>query len=210
MDDPSHFAISNRELKEEVTGQKARSFPKYTTQLLNQANTWSGATRPAIVGQMTELVKEFALTQNTFEEWRKWYLKRKPAAIAQASARIRNMLDNMSQAMKLIDDQLVKAWVDDLVIVKTFAGLRVQQAILSRLAKMSNTTYRVATPAEGSKGIDGYVGGRPVSIKPSTYKQMSRLSESIKIPIVYYEKNKEGIDVDAKDFLRQVKLDGTS
>ena len=207
MDDQSHFRISNRELKEELTGQKARTFPKYTTQLLNQANTWAGGTRPAIVGQMTELLKEFTLTQNTYEDWRKWYLRRKPEAIAQATARIRKMLENISQAIKLIDDELVKAWVDDLVIVKTFAGLRVQQAILSRLAKLSNTTYRLAAPEEESKGIDGYVGQRPVSIKPSSYKQMSRLSESIKIPIVYYEKNKEGIEVDAKDFLKQVKLD---
>jgi hypothetical protein len=207
MDDPSRFRISNRELKEELTGQSAKSFPKYTSQLLNQANTWAGGTKPAIVGQMTELVKEFAVTQNTYEEWRKWYLTRKPEAIAQATTRIRKMLDNMSQAIKLIDDELVRAWVDDLVIVKTFAGLRVQQAILSRLAKLSNTTYRVATPAEESKGIDGYVGKRPVSIKPSTYKQMSRLSESIRVPIVYYEKSKEGIEVDAKDFLKQINLE---
>ena|SRR2546425_1277128 len=207
MDDPSHFRISNRELKEELTGQSARSFPKYTTQLLNQANTWAGGTRPAIVGQMTELLKEFTLTQNSYDQWRKWYLRRKPEAITQAAARIKKMLAQMSQALKLIDDELVRAWVDDLVIVKTFAGLRVQQAVLSRLAKMDDTTYRVATPAEESKGIDGYVGKRPVSIKPSTYKQMSRLSESINIPIVYYEKSKEGIEVDAKDFLKQVKLE---
>jgi hypothetical protein len=207
MDDPSRFRIPNKELKEELTGRSAKSFPKYTSQLLNQANTWAGGTRPAIVGQMTELLKEFTLTQNTYEEWRKWYLRRKPEAIAQATTRIRKMLDNISQAIKLIDDELVRAWVDDLVIVKTFAGLRVQQAILSRLAKLNNATYRVATPAEESKGIDGYIGERPVSIKPSTYKQMSRLSESIKIPIVYYEKNKDGIEVDAKDFLKQAKLD---
>ncbi len=207
MDDPFRFRIPNKELKEELTGRSAKSFPKYTSQLLNQANTWAGGTRPAIVGQMTELLKEFTLTQNTYEEWRKWYLRRKPEAIAQATTRIRKMLDNISQAIKLIDDELVRAWVDDLVIVKTFAGLRVQQAILSRLAKLNNATYRVATPVEESKGIDGYIGERPVSIKPSTYKQMSRLSESIKIPIVYYEKNKDGIEVDAKDFLKQAKLD---
>src|SRR6266852_7836970 len=110
MDDPSHFRISNRELKEELTGKSARSFPKYTTQLLNQANTWAGGTRPAIVGQMTELLKEVTLTQNSYEEWRKWYLRRKPEGSAQATARIRKMIDLMSQAIKLIDDELVRAW----------------------------------------------------------------------------------------------------
>ena len=207
MADPSRFRVSNRELTEAVTGKSARQFPKYTSQLMNRANGWAGGTKPVVVGQMTELVKEFALAQNTYDEWRTWYLRRKPQAIAEATARIRKMLDNMSQAMKLIDDELVRAWVDDLVIVKTFAGLRVQQAILTRLAKLNNTTYRVATPTEESKGIDGYIGERPVSIKPSTYKQMSHLSESIRVPIVYYEKSKKGIEVDAKDFLRQMKLE---
>jgi len=206
MDDPFAFKISNKELVAELTGRDS-TFPKYTTQLLNQANTWSKATSPPVVGKMTELFKEFTLQQNTYEEWRRWYLARKPEAIANATAKIRKMLDNMSRAIDLIDDELVKAWVDDLVVVKTFAGLKVQQPILSRLAKMSGTSYRVATPSEESKGIDGYIGERPVSIKPISYKQMSRLSESIRVPIVYYEKkDKKGIEVDARNFLRQAKL----
>ncbi len=202
MDDPYRFKISKHQIKEELTGT-ARVFPKYTTQLLNQANTWAGGTRPRIVGKMTELFKEFSLKENTYAEWRKWYLVRKPEAIAEAAARIRQMLDNMSEALRLIDDELVRAWVDDLVIVKTFAGLRVQEPILRRLARMKKTTYRLATPAEESRNIDGYVGDLPVSIKPSTYKQMSRLPESIKVPMVFYEKTKNGIDVDARDFLKQ-------
>src|SRR5712692_5463260 len=126
MDDPSRFKISNQHIKEELRGT-ARVFPKYTTQLLNQANTWAGGTRPRIVGKMTELFKEFSLKQNTYAEWRKWYLAHKPQAIAEAAVRISKMLDKMSEAIGVIDDELVREWVDDLVIVKTFAGLRVQE-----------------------------------------------------------------------------------
>lgn len=42
-------------------------FPKYTTQILNLANQNAQATRPKVVGQMSELIKEF--TGRTLEEW---------------------------------------------------------------------------------------------------------------------------------------------
>jgi hypothetical protein len=47
-----------------------------------------------------------------------------------------------------------------------------------------------------SKGIDGYNGGIPVSIKPETYKTKSALRENIEVKTIYYEKVKNGIQVD--------------
>lgn len=49
--------ISNKELIEELVGKK-REFPKYATQLINLASRTAQATRPRVVGQMTELIKE--------------------------------------------------------------------------------------------------------------------------------------------------------
>ena len=54
----------------------------------------------------------------------------------------------------------------------------------------------MATPQEESKGIDGFIGDIPVSIKPITYKTMSRLQENIEVRIIYYEKLKDGIRVE--------------
>jgi len=47
--------------------------------------------------------------------------------------------------------------------------------------------YRTATPEEESKGIDGYIGNEPVSIKPTTYKTKN-LQENIQAKIIFYEK----------------------
>jgi hypothetical protein len=55
-----------------------------------------------------------------------------------------------------------------------------------------------ATPEDEAQGIDGYLGGQPVSVKPSTYKQKA-LSENISCPIIYYEKKYRGIRVDATE-----------
>lgn len=45
--------------------------------------------------------------------------------------------------------------------------------------------YRRSTAEEESRGIDGYIGEQPVSIKPATY--MDNLQEDISAPIVFYE-----------------------
>ncbi|MDI9569881.1 MAG: MjaI family restriction endonuclease [Pseudomonadota bacterium] len=36
------------------------------------------------------------------------------------------------------------------------------------------------------KGIDGYIGDSPVSIKPQTYEPRQMLPESIGVQIIYY------------------------
>jgi len=194
LKDSSIFTISNEEIAEELVGD-TKIFPKYTTQILNLCNQNAQGTRPSVVGQMSELVQE--CPYKTYKEWRQWYLSRKPSAIADATQRIKTMVGNLRAAIVLIDDNMIKTWVEDLVIAKSFTGLHFQQAILSRVAKMKRTTFRIARPDEESKGIDGYIGQEKVSIKPETYKSKLGLPESIRVPIIYYEKLKDGIRIDA-------------
>ena len=203
MKDSRIFIISNEEVVEELVGE-TKTFPKYTTQIMNLCNQNAQGTRPSVVGQMSELVQE--CPYKTYKEWREWYLSKKPNAIADATERIKTMVGNLKTAMALIDDNMIKTWVEDLVIAKSFTGLHFQQAILSRVAKMKRTTFRIARPDEESKGIDGYIGQQKVSIKPETYKSKLGLPESIRIPIIYYEKLKDGVRVDAGAIMPLEKL----
>lgn len=86
-------------------------------------------------------------------------------------------------------------WVKDLVIIKTFEGLKFQEAILKSVANFFDTAYRLAEPAEEALGIDGFIGDKPVSIKPTTYEIKKSLAEVIEAPIIFYEKVKDGIKV---------------
>ena len=183
---------------------ETKTFPKYTTQVMNLCNQNAQGTRPSVVGQMSELVQE--CPYKTYKEWRQWYLSKKPTAIADATERIKTMVGNLKIAMTLIDDNMIKTWVEDLVIAKSFTGLHFQQAILSRVARMKRTTFRIARPDEESQGIDGYIGQEKVSIKPETYKSKLGLPESIRIPIIYYEKLKDGVRVDAGAIMPLEKL----
>ena len=180
----------------EISGE-AKQFPKYTTQIINLANKNSQGTRPIVVGQLSELIQE--CPHKEFKKWKEWYLKRYPDAINKAADRIMPMIEGFKEAINKIDRDMVKKWVDDLVIDKTFIGLKFQEAILKRVAKMKNTSYRLSAPQEESRGIDGFIGELPVSIKPLTYKTKDMLNEQIEAKIIFYDKKKDGINVDISE-----------
>lgn len=50
-------------------------------------------------------------------------------------------------------------------------------------------------PSQESQGIEGLIGGKPVSIEPITYKTKAMLPERIQVEMIYYEKVKDGIRV---------------
>jgi ribosomal protein S19 len=174
------------------------SFPKYAAQLINLANQNAQGTRPEVVGQMTELIHEFR--GKKLEEWEKWYLSSHPEAIENAKTKIMQMIENFKQVITKIDEEMIRAWVKDLVIVKTFVGLKFQEAILKRVAAYKGKAYRTSEPDDEAKGIDGYIGDKPVSIKPQTYESKQMLPESIGVQIIYYDKVKDGINIFFDEF----------
>lgn len=194
------YTIKNRDIMAYNKSEEFK-FPKYTSQLINWANQNAQGTRAKIVGQMSDLFPEFMNSTDdvTLENWEKWYLKKHPDSIENAADKIYEQVNNLKEAIKLIDKDMVRSWVKDLVIYKTYNGLYVQKAILASLAEKTKKNYRLATPAEESAGIDGYVGETPYSIKPSSYKTMNRLSESINVKMIYYSKKKTGLDIEVED-----------
>lgn len=195
-----NFTIKNEEIIE-LNESGNVCFPKYTSQLINWANQNAQGTRPRVVGQLSDLFPEFQNETETvnIQEWQNWYLKRYPNAIDDATEKIYTQVKNLQEAIKLIDKDMVKMWVTDLVITKTFNDLYVQKAILSKMGKIMNKPYRLANPEEESQGIDGYVGDIAYSLKPDTYKLMNRLSEQINVKMVYYTKTKTGLRIEVEE-----------
>jgi hypothetical protein len=185
--------IKNSRVTADVVG-KTSEFPKYTTQIMNLANQNAQGTRPNVVGQMSELIEE--CPKGNYEQWVKWYSAKMPEAVDDATERVYAMILNLKSAMELIDKSLVRKWVDDLVLTKTFTGFCFQESILKTIAQRKGSTYRRSTPEEESQFIDGYIGETPVSIKPITYKTKNMLHENINIKLIYYEKLKDGIKIE--------------
>jgi probable type-2 restriction enzyme mthZI len=179
---------------EELSNAEAYDFPKYTTQIINLVNSNAQGTRPAVVGQMSELIQAFP--GKSLTEWIEWYSAQQPNAVNNATEKIWSKLQEMKDALTLIDKPMVESWVKDLVYTKTYCGLKFQEAILAYLAREYNTTYRLATIEEEALGIDGYVNNRPAQIKSITYKQEALLAEVINVPIIFYDKKKDGINIE--------------
>lgn len=190
------FKIKNEELIAEISGE-AKVFPKYTTQIINLANQNSQGTRPKVVGQLSDLIQK--CPHKEYEKWKEWYLEQQPEAIDKATEKIFEMVKNLKESINKIDKEMVRDWVKDLVIDKTFIGLKFQEAILKRVATLKKTNYRLSNPQEESKGIDGFIGENPVSIKPMTYKTKNMLREQIEVKFIFYDKKKDGINVDISD-----------
>ena len=190
------FTIKTDIVKEEL-GIPVIGFPKYTTQIINLAGSNAAATRPKVVGQMSDLTVESEA--RTLQEWREFYMASRPDAHQAAADKIEAMIENLRVAMDCIDRDMIDEWVDDLLINKTFYGFRAQDVILGQMSQRLGLTLTQATPEDESRGIDGYLGGRPVSVKPTTYKQKA-LGENIPCPIIYYEKKSNGVRVDASEF----------
>jgi MjaI restriction endonuclease len=185
--------IPNAEVQHLLT-EKEITFPKYTTQLMNLANSNAQGTRPKIVGQMSDLIQEFE--GKTFEDWAVWYQERYPNAIEKATDKVFEMVESFKKSIELIDKKLISEWVEDLVLNKTFAGLNFQEAILKKVAESKKTTYKFSTKEEESNGIDGYIDTLPVSIKPSTYKTQNHLLENISVNMIFYNKKKDGFIIE--------------
>ena len=161
------FTISQNRLSQ-LLGIETPMFPKYTSQLLNLANQNAQGTRPSVVGQMSNLINEAGAASAS--EWQKWYEQQKPEAIAEAVRRIEDMIEKLRVALEQIDRDLIEAWVRDLVVSKTFAGFRGQDAVLAELSVRFNLPLRAATAADEAQGIDGYIGSQAVQVKPATYR----------------------------------------
>lgn len=194
------YSIKNETINR-YNESNATSFPKYTSQLINWANQNAQGTRPVVVGQLSELFPEFLESgmDISIENWQEWYINKYPNAFSTATEKIYTQVQNLKEAIPLIDKEMIESWVKDLVINKTYNGMYVQKAILASLAERANTSYRLATPDEESKGIDGYVGNIPYSVKPDTYKTMGRLSEQINVKMIYYTKTKTGLKIEVED-----------
>ena len=179
-------------VKEDVIegAEPGYDFPKYTTQIINQSSMNMQATRPKVVGQMSDLIQQ--CPTKSYEGWKEWYLSKYPDAIDKATDKAYEGVINLRNAINEIDRDMVKAWVTDLVLTKTAEGLIFQEAILKYVADLENTSYRLAKPEEESKGIDGYIGDKPVQVKSITYTSKPALQENIPVDIIYYDKGSKG------------------
>jgi hypothetical protein len=169
----------------------------YVGSVINLANSFSQATRPKHVGQLSELIQIFrdSTSDHSVARWEQFYDQEIGCSnIDTASDKVWEYVTRIQKNLNALTKEDVHNWVKDLIINKTFDGLQLQLDILQMVC--DNDDYRLATSEEEAKGIDGFVNGQPVSIKPHTYKKTIQAGkESIPYRIIYYKKTKNGLVV---------------
>ena len=169
----------------------------YIGSVMNLANSFSQATRAKHVGQVSDLIQEYReIAENpSVEGWESFYASKIGLEkIDIAADKIWEYVKRIRENLNSLNHDDVKNWTKDLVIDKTFAGLQIQLDILEMVSETGE--FRLSTPDEESKGIDGYVDGEPVSIKPNTYKKTIQSGiESIPCRIIFYKNTKRGLVV---------------
>src|SRR3989344_7603383 len=188
----------------EVAKYNPKEFPKYTASVINLLNRWAGGTASKIVGQMSDEVIE--CPHRDYNKWREWYLKRHPKSIEDATNLIMKKFEEVKKGLDKIDRKIVELWVEDLVIDKSFWGLKVQEAILNKIEKKTGIKCRLANKDEESKGFDGFIGNNAVQIKPDSYKVASNVkTEKSRAKIIFYKKEDGDYQVDlnqVQDYLK--------
>ena len=167
---------------------------KYIGSVINLANSFSQATRPKHVGQMSELIQQFREDCDTHEveDWAEYYNgdEKIDAAADKIWECVLSIKENLNELTK--DD--VREWTQDLIISKTHAGLQIQLDVLKLCS--GDQSYRLANVEEEAKGIDGFIGDEPVSIKPNTYKKtINAGKETIPYRIIYYTNGSKGVKI---------------
>ena len=146
---------------------------------------------------MSDLIQEYReIAENpSVEGWESFYASKIGLEkIDIAADKIWEYVKRIRENLNSLNHDDVKNWTKDLVIDKTFAGLQIQLDILEMVSETGE--FRLSTPDEESKGIDGYVDGEPVSIKPNTYKKTIQSGkESIPYRIIFYKNTKRGLVV---------------
>lgn len=182
--------IKNNQIKEAMNWEYY-NFPKYSTMVINQVNQVARGTSKKIVGQISDLVIES--NAKNLNDWIVFHNSLFPDAVEEATNKILDKAQEMEMTAPYLNREIVKEWVKDLLYPKSFFGIYMQEYILKRIANDRNVEYKLATPEEESKNIDGWIGDIPVSVKPNTWREDISIYD-INVKLITYKKNKDNVE----------------
>lgn len=191
--------------QKQLTDEVLNSFPKYTTFIINQASQTSQATRPQIVGQLSEEFPNYLKkcknesVQPSLQGWVDYHSDKFLDAVENSKTKIKTMVNNFKDAIELIDDELIEEWIKDLLFSKTYYGFNLE-AIIIKFFQSKGCNVRKATAEEESRNIDLFVNERPYQVKPISFKRTNPTTANLGIQsIIYYSKIKDTIELEIDD-----------
>jgi hypothetical protein len=152
-----------------ILKKKDIGYPTYYYGLINTANKTTGATRSCNVGKMHSLIKE--LNPKSLPDWKRKHSKLYPDAFSIVRGKILSYLSSIGIQDSVIQEEYsfyVDEFINNLLFEQTYSGLKIQEIIIRKVSSMMRKSYHWSAGSDDSKGIDGYIGDIPVSIKPKS------------------------------------------
>ena len=188
-----------------IIQRQRRTWPKYSTQLMNIASQNCKATSPKNVGSMKELWLQMrhAGIRGTLENWTNFYNQQKGQdTLTIAGQKIYDMLIKMSIHNITID--MAIEYVKEVVYNKTQMGLGGEEMAVQVVADYYNAPYKFSTAEEETAGIDAWIGDYPVQVKPhdSVFKaHVHNHADMHNVLFVTYETKKQVCYIHNPEFI---------
>ena len=184
--------LTREELRGKDVGE-ITTFPPLASELIQLANLKAHAVTKKIVGKPQDLIQQFE--GKTYEEWCERYAAAHPDAIDKATDMITALVAELKSAVAAIDRGLVKQWVKEAVLKKTYARSRLPEVILKKIARVRELPFRLPDAAEEACGIDGFIGETAFRVRPVSYYFKAPPDEPAEPHTIYFEKTKSGVKI---------------
>lgn len=152
-----------------------RVWPRYTTQILNIAGQNAQCFNANKIGSMKEHWLEFTATgqPDTLENWEAfWFTKHTEEDLVWAANKLFSKVSEMPIDTTVITAELCRDYVEEVIFNKTHFGMGGESAAIRAAAEYFGLPFRFSNAEEESQGIDGWIGDKPVQVKPEdTYKK---------------------------------------
>ena len=182
--------------REELRGKQMGEifdFPEFTVELIQLANHKAKGTRRKVIGNTAEMIERF--NGKSYEEWQDWYEVERPRAIDQATDKIFETVKKMALALEKVDRDMVRKWVLESVLKKTYAASRIQEVVLKKLSSIRKEPCRLPDEAEQEAEIDGFIGDQAFRIRPVSHYFKPPALPPADCETVYFEKVRDGLKV---------------
>ncbi len=168
-------------------------FPEFTGELIQLANRKANGTSRKVIGKTAEMIDRF--DGRSYKEWEDWYEAERPGAIDQTTDKILETVEKMARVLEKLDRDMIRKWVLESVLKKTYAASRVQEVVLIKIAGIKNEPCRLPDEAEQEAGIDGFIGDQAFRIRPVSHYFKPPVEPSDDCETVYFEKVRGGLKV---------------
>ena len=191
----SALAVNYHELAV-LSGANTYSFPPYQEQLLHLANVDLKSEKPTFAERMCELDREATNETNSHLVWENWYANHLHNSVDSISDRMMVQINLLQQALKQIDRDRIRRYVEQQLITDSYLGKRVIEAILMKVAEERGKSYDPSD--DDNDAIDGYVGGKAVVVSPLNGHGDTPEDPDTVLGHIYYHRNEQGLDLEVE------------